>query len=352
MKKIITTSTNTIEGATIEKYIDVISTNVVVGTNFFSDFGASITDLFGGLSDTYQAKLQKIYRIGIDKLKTKATNLGANAILGIKIDFDEISGKGKSMFMISTFGTAVKIQEIEKNKQIKVTDEDSVIGLDILEQEYNKRIILDKVIGKELPTQDDWQFLLNSPIKEIAPMIMELYLEKLKKDQSFLNENEKLLMTNTSNFFRNLEENEAVELLYGNIIDNRRACLEIIESNNLFSAQKVLDLIKNGEINIAIDCLPINKNYYTKEDLNLMEQIVESLENLEDLGKIEMVKGVLSKAKEKYICPEGHTNSPDVKYCATYDCGKNIKGLIKSQVDKINNFNTKTYSLKSILTKN
>lgn len=352
MKKIITTSTNTIEGTTIEKYIDVISTNVVVGTNFFSDFGASITDLFGGLSDTYQAKLQKIYRIGIDKLKTKATNLGANAILGIKIDFDEISGKGKSMFMISTFGTAVKIREIEKNKQIKVTDEDSVIGLDILEQEYNKRIIIDKIISRELPTQDDWQFLLNSPIKEIAPMIMELYLEKLKKDQSFLNENEKLLMTNTSNFFRNLEENEAVEILYGNILENRKACLEIIESNNLFSAQKVLDLIKKGEIKIAINCLPINKNYYTKDDLKLMEEIVELLNNLEDLGKIEMVKGVLSKAKEKYICPEGHTNNPDEKYCATYNCGKNIKGLIKSQVDKINNFNTKTYSLKSILTKN
>ena len=350
MQKIITTSTDSIEGSTIEKYIDVISTNVVVGTNFFSDFGASITDLFGGLSDTYQTKLQKIYRIGIDKLKTKATNLGANAIVGLKIDFDEISGKGKSMFMISTFGTAVKVREIEKDKKIKSSESDSIIGLETLEQEYNKRIILDKVIDKKLPTLEDWQFLLSTPIKEIAPIILELYLEKLKKDQSFLNETENLLMANTSNFFRNLEENEAVEILYGNIIDNRKACKEIIESNNLFSSQKVLDLIKKGEINIAIDCLPINKNYYTKDDLKLMEEIIELLENLEDLGKIEMVKGVLSKAKEKYICPDGHANNPEVKYCEI--CNKNIKGLQKSHVDKINNFGIKTYSLKTILTKN
>ena len=157
-------------------------------------------------------------------------------------------------------------------------------------------------------------------------------------------------MANTSNFFRNLEENEAVEILYGNIIDNRKACKEIIESNNLFSSQKVLDLIKKGEINIAIDCLPINKNYYTKDDLKLMEEIIELLENLEDLGKIEMVKGVLSKAKEKYICPDGHANNPEVKYCEI--CNKNIKGLQKSHVDKINNFGIKTYSLKTILTKN
>lgn len=350
MQKIITTSTDSIEGTTIEKYIDVISTNVVVGTNFFSDFGASITDLFGGLSDTYQTKLQKIYRIGIDKLKTKATNLGANAIVGLKIDFDEISGKGKAMFMISTFGTAVKVREIKKDNKIKLSESDLVIGLEILEQEYNKRIIVDKLIDKKLPTQEDWQFLLSTPIKEIAPIILELYLEKLNKDQNFLSELEKLLMANTSNFFRNLDENEAVEILYGNITNNRYAITEIINSNNLFSAQKVLDLINNDEIDIAVDCLSINKNYYTKEDLNLMEEIVAFFENLEDLGKIDLVKGVLGKTKEKYICPDGHPNNPEVRYCKS--CNKNIKGLKENQVNKINNFNTKTSSLKTILTKN
>jgi len=350
MQKVITTSTDTIEGTIIEKYIDVISTNVVVGTNFFSDFGASLTDLFGGLSDTYQSKLQKIYRIGIDKLKTKATNIGANAIVGLKIDFDEISGKGKSMFMISTFGTAVKVREIEKENKTKLSELDSVIGLEILEQEYNKRIIVDKVIDKKLPTQEDWQFLLSTPIKEIAPIILELYLEKLYKDQNFLSETEKLLMANTSNFFRNLDEKEAVEILYENITNNPKACIEIIDSNNLFSAQKILDLINKGEISIAVDCLSTNKNYYTKDDLNIMEKIVTYFENLEDLGSIEFVKGVLGKAKEKYICPDGHPNNPEVKYCEV--CNKNIKGLRKSQVNTINNFNTKTDSLKTILSKN
>lgn len=350
MQKIITTSTDSIEGTTIEKYIDVISTNIIVGTNFFSDLGASLTDLFGGLSDTYQTKLQKIYKIGIDKLKTKAINLGANAIVGLKIDFDEISGKGKSMFMISTFGTAVRVREIKKENKIKSNESDSVIGLEILEQEYNKRIIVDKLIDKKLPTQEDWQFLLSTPIKEIAPIILGLYLDKLNEAQSILNETEKLLMANTSNFFRNLDENEAVEILYLNIKNNSNACIEILDSNNLFSAQKVLDLINIGEISIAIDCLSINKNYYTKDDLDLMEKIVAFFENLKDLGSIELVKGVLSKAKEKYICPEGHPNNPEVKYCES--CNKNIKGLHEDQVNTISNFKIKTNSLKAILTKN
>ncbi|MDD2412537.1 MAG: YbjQ family protein [Bacteroidales bacterium] len=352
MQKIITTSTDTIEGAVVEKYIDVISTNVVVGTNFFSDIGAAITDLFGGLSDTYQDKLQKIYKIGIDKLKTKASYLGANAIIGIKIDFDEISGKGKSMFMISTFGTAVKIRVSEKDNHLTVSETDSIVGLDSLEQEFNKRTIQGKVIAKNLPTQEDWQFLFNSPISEIAPIILELYFERLNQDQSMLNETEKLLMTNTPSFFRNLDENQAIEILYENIIEKPKSCTKIIESNNLFSAKKIIDLIKKGEISIAINCLLINKNYYTKDDLKLMEEIVVLFENLEDLGKIEMVKGVLSKAKEKYICPKGHTNNTEIEYCETYGCGKNIKGLEKNQVEIINKFKTKTDSLKSILTKN
>lgn len=352
MQRIITTSTDAIEGVTIEKYIDVISTNVVVGTNFFSDFGASITDLFGGLSDTYQAKLQKIYKIGIDKLKTKATNLGANAILGIKIDFDEISGKGKSMFMISTFGTAVKVREVEKDQKLKLNESDSIVNLEILEQEYNKHIIINKVVKKELPTQEDWQFLLSTPIKEIAALILELYLDTLKMDESYTDEAEKLLIANTPNFFKNLDENEAIVILYGSIQNNRKACIEIIRSNNLFSAKNIIELISNSKINTAIDCLSINKNYYTKEDLVAMEKIVAILENRKDLGSVELVKGVLGKGKEKYICPEGHTNNPEVKYCETFGCGKNIKGLQKSQIDKINNFKIKTNSLKSLLSKN
>ncbi len=104
---ILATTTNSVENAEIIKYIDLISPNVVVGTNLFSDLGASFTDLFGGYSDTYQNKLQGIYKIAIDKLKQKAVTIGANAIVGLKIDFDEISGKGKSMFMISAVGMAV-----------------------------------------------------------------------------------------------------------------------------------------------------------------------------------------------------------------------------------------------------
>lgn len=108
----IITSTNEIKDYKIERYLGLVNVNVVVGVNFFSDFFASITDVFGGYSTEYQSKLDKIYTDALNSLEIKARALQANAILGVHFDFDEISGKGKQMFMVTAYGTAVKATEI------------------------------------------------------------------------------------------------------------------------------------------------------------------------------------------------------------------------------------------------
>lgn len=106
----IITTTNNIEGAEITQYMRLISTNVVIGTNFLSDFAASFTDIFGGRSSTYQRKLDDVYQNAISEIEQKAACIGADAVVGLKMDFNEISGKGKTMFMVSAVGTAVKIR--------------------------------------------------------------------------------------------------------------------------------------------------------------------------------------------------------------------------------------------------
>lgn len=107
-KNILVTTTNTLESYKIQKYLGIVSTNVVNGTGIFSDFKASLTDIFGGRSGTYQRKLRKMYQEAIDELSEEAIALGADAIVGLKIDYSEISGKDTQMFMISAVGTAVK----------------------------------------------------------------------------------------------------------------------------------------------------------------------------------------------------------------------------------------------------
>lgn len=107
----IITTTHSIQNHDIVKYLGVINANQVLGVNFFSDALAGISDIFGGNSGTYRRNLDNLYEQVIALLKQKASSIGANAIIGIQIDFDEISSKGKSMFMITAVGTAVVVSE-------------------------------------------------------------------------------------------------------------------------------------------------------------------------------------------------------------------------------------------------
>lgn len=140
MIQIITTTDN-IDNATIIEYKGLVSANIVIGANFFSDLAASLTDVFGGESSSYQNKLDELYDKVIDKIKQKASSLNANAIVGFKIDFDEISGKGKSMFMVTAIGTAI---EFEYDKPIEVAPT-------VLEPQIEVEKIKDEVI---LPNKD------------------------------------------------------------------------------------------------------------------------------------------------------------------------------------------------------
>jgi len=104
-------TTNTIDSTTkITKNYGVITATVVAGTNIIRDTFAAITDIVGGKSGTYINKIDTIKAQVLEDLNQKAQALGANALIGVSIDVDEISGSDKSMFMVTAIGTAVTIE--------------------------------------------------------------------------------------------------------------------------------------------------------------------------------------------------------------------------------------------------
>lgn len=343
---ILVTTTNSFDNANIEKYYDLISTNVVIGTNFFSDFSASFTDLFGGMSNTYQNKLQKIYDNAIFNLKEQASNLDANAIIGLKIDFDEVSGKGKSMFMVSAVGTPVKLKL--KNDNI-IEDEKvpvSIISNQKLINEIKRLTIISNLrSGVELSKQD-WEFMFENPIVEIAEELINIYIGFA---HNFVSQ---LLSDNLPSYLKLIDENIVIDILYKKMKEeiknptSKYTALYLIKINNLFDTNKVIELIKNDNISNAIECLSIDRDYYTKDNLKTMYEIVRLLNDLTDKGKIEMSKVFLGKDKEKYICPNGHTNDINHKFCSC--CDLNIKGLYKSEVEKIQMFAFKVHALDNL----
>ncbi|MGC4097801.1 MAG: heavy metal-binding domain-containing protein [Nitrospira sp.] len=105
----ILSTTNHIEGRKAVKYLGLVSGDAILGANIFRDFFASIRDIVGGRSAAYEKELRKAKDIALGEMREQAKNLGANAILGIDIDYETI-GTNSSMLMVSASGTAVVLE--------------------------------------------------------------------------------------------------------------------------------------------------------------------------------------------------------------------------------------------------
>ena len=99
-------TTSHIEGRPVQRYLGVITGEVILGANIVRDIFASITDIFGGRSGKYEEVLSRGREQAMRELEVKARLLGANAVIGIDIDYETIGSRG-SMLMVSVSGTAV-----------------------------------------------------------------------------------------------------------------------------------------------------------------------------------------------------------------------------------------------------
>lgn len=103
------TTTPTLEGRTIESYCGVVAGEAILGANLFKDMFAGIRDLVGGRSATYEKELQRAREIALQELGERAASLGANAVVGIDLDY-EVLGQGNGMLMVSASGTAIVVR--------------------------------------------------------------------------------------------------------------------------------------------------------------------------------------------------------------------------------------------------
>lgn len=105
----ILSTTPSIEGKDIVRYHGVVTGEAILGANVFKDIFASIRDIVGGRSASYERELQKARDIAFDEMCEQAAEAGANAIIGIDIDYETVGGQG-AMLMVSVSGTAVMLR--------------------------------------------------------------------------------------------------------------------------------------------------------------------------------------------------------------------------------------------------
>ncbi len=108
---LITTVPN-VEGYRIRKYGPLVCAEAVMGTNLFRDYFAKIRDVVGGRSGSFQGALAEARENILHEIQVQAQKAECNAIIGLDIDYGEISGSGKTMLMVAVQGTAVYIEPL------------------------------------------------------------------------------------------------------------------------------------------------------------------------------------------------------------------------------------------------
>lgn len=231
---IITTTPN-IEGKNINKYIGLVCANIVLGVNVISDIKASFSDFFGGQSSTYEGKLEQIYSEVYRQLENKARALKANAILSVRIDFDEISGGGKSMFMVSATGTAVVVDECNNDRYAVYRKLSEIHGyyskgfMSQSEYEFEKENIINSfknIISKE---------------SELALQQKEIEKARKEKEEREQNEREKLLTE---------AHNSVIEK--SRLVYTEGSILQLSEFEILSVSYDSIPIINNGNLEVTV----------------------------------------------------------------------------------------------------
>jgi uncharacterized protein YbjQ (UPF0145 family) len=108
----IVVTTPTMEGRRITRYLGLVTGDAILGANIFRDLFAGIRDIVGGRSAAYEKELRDAKRIALVEMMDEATELGANAVVGVDLDYETITtGSGGGMLMVSASGTAVLVEE-------------------------------------------------------------------------------------------------------------------------------------------------------------------------------------------------------------------------------------------------
>ena len=103
----IVTTTSVLPEAHIDQYLGIVTGEAILGANVFRDFFAGVRDIVGGRSGAYERELAKARQIALEEMEREAAARGANAVLGVDIDYETISTGNGTMLMVTTSGTAV-----------------------------------------------------------------------------------------------------------------------------------------------------------------------------------------------------------------------------------------------------
>ncbi len=340
-KNVKVTTTSGFDGVVIEDYLEPVAAHVVVGMNLFKDFIAGFSDFFGGKSNTYQNTLATINDEVIEELRKKAHALGGNCVLGLKIDNDEVSAQGKSMIMVTAIGTAARAKF---PVQAAVSSHKSKAGSVSIEK-YNflkkkREYVTAGEKGTLVTNEEFWDFVKTNKVAEMAPFILERFLQAVETSKGYISEHVEFLNRNLKEYFSAIDTELAIGCLYDKLMEEpsfqaRSSIIDIVKELNLVDYAKIMDFVKSDKFTLqktGVHLLTAQKMAYNEVDIRLMDDILAIISNtFVDKGIRTVKKKLLFiKERELWVCDCGRENDADRLYCS--NCYKDIHGFFEEEV--------------------
>ena len=309
-KKILVTTTSSLDGWKITNYIGVVTSHVVAGTGFFSDFKAGFTDIFGGRSETYRKQLESIDNEAIAELKSKATKLGGNALIGLSIDHDEIGGQGKQMFMCTAQATVIQAIESDSDQKEAIPNNNYVEASSI-DNLLKRKEILTRINSSgatwPYPQNDEWKYLCEQRAIEFLPWIVNKLADPQGRHKSNFPET---FINDARGFISLFPPEETQESLCRSVGTSNEPSnlISIIDSLNLLDLSVVKSLLDSPDFltaKRAVALIKCNKSGYTHSDLHELINIRNKIDSrFTQVAEFKTTKGLFGKNSEIWKCPE------------------------------------------------
>lgn len=330
------TTTATIEGWKVLKYQGVVSYQLVTGANFFKDVFASWRDVFGGASKSYQKELEKMEEIVLRELKNKATKKGANVILGLRLDFDEISGGGKSMFMLTATGTAAFAEKDNMESQEKFEHSIPVYQLDdaINFEKIMTRFNNSETVVNSINDVENMQKLGCVVPEQVGKLLLRCEKETFETHKEIYTDYFSQIPLESLNSF--LLSDFILEL---DIFKFERI-YEILSAIDWFDYSVTSSLINNQNPSVRVKGFyftRLRKPNYDSGDIESLKKLSELIKNVCSTYPIQNIKkGAFGKEKKGWNCIIcGSHNELISKRCEDYTCTANLYGIPSDKFDPL-----------------
>jgi len=265
------TTTSSLEGWTISEYLGSISAHAVIGTGLISDLSAVWSDLSGGYSQAYGGKLDRLEGTVLQQLRDKARFLQANAVIGMRIDFDSIDAGGKSMLMVTARGTAVRAKSNDAARRESSTPQGVFTAEDLANRVQRMRLVEQANQGK-LDLVESVAFLIDQRVDELAPWVLQNAQSSISAEQ-------------LDRYFSVIPVESAKQAVYDVLGKGRQApgfsnALGLLARLKLFDPESTMRLLASEDLGVrwvGMNTLFADQSHYSADDLPRYQKLLAAV---------------------------------------------------------------------------